>query len=157
MSQSSTLFTLGYSGFTPETFLEALQRAGVEVLIDVRRKPISRKKGFSLKGLQSYLEGQGVEYCHVPDLGMPESLLEERREGIEVGEYLAAFRRYLVTCDSVLDDILQTSQQRRCCLMCLEKAPEVCHRSVIADELKARSNGTLRIQHLSTPHAGDVE
>ncbi len=144
-----TLFTLGYSGFTPETFAGRLQAASVDVVIDVRRKPISRKKGFSLKGLSAFLKDQGIEYRHVPVLGMPESLLEERHEGMEAGEYLAEYGRYLQSCDDVLDDLLQQARLRRCCLMCLEKSPAECHRSVIADELKARCNGRMRVEHLA--------
>lgn len=150
----SILWTLGYSGFTPETFAAELHGAGIEVLIDVRRKPISRKKGFSKKGLAEFLEGRGIEYRHVPELGMPDDLLDERREGMEPGEYLAAYGKYLSACDATLEEIEPWVKRRRCCLMCLEKDPAVCHRSVIAEELRQRSNGRLKVVHLSQ---GDSE
>lgn len=143
------LHTLGYSGFAPETFAAKLLQANVAVLVDVRRKPISRKKGFSKNGLQAFLEKRGIEYRHLPELGMPDELLAERKDGMEVGDYLAAFGKYLETCDEALDDLLRLAQSRRCCLVCLEKDPAVCHRSVIAEELRQRSNGRLRVVHLS--------
>lgn len=147
--KTATLHTLGYSGFTPETFAAKLQAAGVEVLVDVRRKPISRKKGFSSKGLAAFLSDRKIEYRHLPELGMPETLLSERHEGMDVGEYLAAFGRYLNGCDETLDELLRQCEEQHCCLMCLEKNPRECHRSVIAAELQARSNGKLVVQHLS--------
>src|SRR5690606_25501465 len=42
-----TLFTIGYEGRTQEEYLALLGEAGVTLLVDVRRNPISRKKGFS--------------------------------------------------------------------------------------------------------------
>jgi uncharacterized protein (DUF488 family) len=147
-----TLYTLGYSGFTPESYAATLRTAKVDVLIDVRRKPVSRKKGFSKNGLAAFLKSQGIEYRHLPELGMPETLLEERREGMELGDYLGSFARYLETCDEMLDELLKSCQEKACCLMCLEKQPAECHRSVIAKELRARANGRLKIVHL----AGDV-
>ena len=41
------LFTIGYEGTTMDEFITALQRAGVERVIDVRALPLSRRPGFS--------------------------------------------------------------------------------------------------------------
>lgn len=146
--------TIGYSGFTPETFAATLQAAGIEVLLDVRRNPVSRKKGFSKAGLDSLLHSVGMEYVHIPELGVPMSLREELRDGGELGDYLHQFGRFLLTCDDALNRVLKLSLARPCCLMCLEKNPAECHRSVVADELRARANGDLPIRHLSGENSG---
>lgn len=146
---AATLHTIGYSGFTPDTFVAQLKSAGIDVLIDVRRNPVSRKKGFSKSKLSEFLRDRGIDYVHLPELGVPDELRDELREGIERGEYLYQFSRYLAGCDDALDDLLQRSLEQRCCLMCLEKNPAECHRSVVAEELRARANGQLRVQHLS--------
>lgn len=145
---SATLYTIGYSGFTPETFAAKLQSAGIEVLIDVRRNPVSRKPGFSKPALQRFLQEQGIEYVHQVALGVPEALRTELREGGDVGDYFGAFARYLAGCDEVLAEVEDRAHRQPCCLMCLEQPPSHCHRSIVADELKARSNGGLRIEHL---------
>jgi len=149
-----TLHTLGYSGFTPETFVAKLQSAHIEVVIDVRRNPVSRKAGFSQASLSKFLKEQGLEYVHIPELGVPQSLRNELQAEGELGEYLHQFGQYLMTCDAVLDDLERRLHARSCCLMCLEKSPEECHRSVIARELQVRSNGTLTIVHLLRSPAG---
>ena len=41
------LWSIGYEGRTPEEFLDLLRKAGVTLVCDVRRNPISRKRGFS--------------------------------------------------------------------------------------------------------------
>ena len=94
---AATLHTLGYSGFIPETFVAKLQSAGIEVLIDVRRNPVSRKKGFSKASLAEFLTDRGIEYVHLPALGVPESLREELREGGDLGDYLAGILTAPVT------------------------------------------------------------
>ena len=143
-----TLYTIGYSGFTPSSFVARLKSSGIEVLIDVRRNPVSRKPGFSQAGLSTFLHEHGIEYVHAVTLGVPESLRAELREGGEVGDYFAAFARYLAGCDDALDDVDLRARRQRCCLMCLEKRPTECHRAVVANELKARSNGEIRVEHL---------
>ena len=143
-----TLYTIGYSGFTPETFVTKLKSAGIEVLIDVRRNPFSRKPGFSKAGLEKFLRDRGIEYVHAVALGVPESFRAELRDGGDVGDYFAAFRRYLADCDEALAEVEQLARRQRCCLMCLEKRPTECHRSLITDELKARGNGMPHIEHL---------
>lgn len=150
---TATVFTIGYSGFTPETFAAKLKSAGVTMLIDVRRNPVSRKKGFSKAGLCEFLKEQGVEYRHLPDLGVPESLRNELRDGGELGDYLHQFGRYLETCDEALAEVIEQIEHRPCCLMCLEKNPAECHRSIVAKELMARMNGHLTVEHLRLDQA----
>ncbi len=143
-----TLYTIGYSGFTPETLVTRLKSAGIAVLIDVRRNPFSRKPGFSKARLEKFLQDRGIEYVHAVALGVPESFRAELRDGGDVGDYFAAFRRYLADCDDALAEVEQRTRRQRCCLMCLEKRPTECHRSLVTDELQARSNGMLQIEHL---------
>ena len=41
------LYTIGYKGRAADAFVEYLVGSGVEVLVDVRELPVSRKRGFS--------------------------------------------------------------------------------------------------------------
>ena len=70
------LVTIGYEGKCLENYLNQLLRAGVTVLCDVRRNPLSRKYGFSKGTLSKACEGLGIRYEHLPQLGIAS---EERR------------------------------------------------------------------------------
>ena len=59
------IFTIGYEGTTVPEFIAALQKAGVERVIDVRALPLSRRPGFSKSALRSALEESGIEYLHL--------------------------------------------------------------------------------------------
>lgn len=67
----SGLFTIGYEGRSLEAYLNALLRAGADILCDVRHNPLSRKYGFSKGVLGKACEGVGLRYEHLPELGIP--------------------------------------------------------------------------------------
>ena len=132
-----TLFTIGYANHTPTTLLDRLIANGVEVLIDVRDLPLSRKAGFSKLALAKAAGQRGVEYRHFKSLGVPSHLRRERKLGALDGRtYLDAFRRLLKEQTDVLADALGVVEEKRCCLLCLEQHPADCHRSVVAEELQ---------------------
>ena len=45
--------TIGYEGATVDAFLRTLREAGVELVLDIRAAPVSRKKGFSKNQLSA--------------------------------------------------------------------------------------------------------
>ena len=82
------LVTIGYEGKCLENYLNQLLRAGVTVLCDVRRNPLSRKYGFSKGTLSKACEGLGIRYEHIPQLGIAS---EERRNLETQADYDALF------------------------------------------------------------------
>lgn len=66
------------------------QRNRVDVLVDVRLNPISRKKGFSKSSLQQALGAARIEYRHERQLGNPKSNRDPFRRGLK-----SARARYL--------------------------------------------------------------
>ena len=62
------LFTVGYEGRKPNDLFASLQRCGVDLLIDVRDVPISRKSGFSKNALADGLASAGIGYLHLKGL-----------------------------------------------------------------------------------------
>ena len=65
------IFTIGYEATTMAEFLAALQKAGVERVIDVRAVPNSRRPGFSKNSLKNALAEVGIDYVHLKALGTP--------------------------------------------------------------------------------------
>ncbi|WP_218061767.1 DUF488 domain-containing protein [Planobispora rosea] len=62
---------IGYEGCGLGEFIRRLRRENVELLIDVRLNPISRKRGFSKTALSNALADAGIVYEHMRELGNP--------------------------------------------------------------------------------------
>src|SRR5919199_1287159 len=65
-----TIFTIGHSTHEADAFLELLRRAGIELLVDVRRYPSSRRfPWFNGPDLRRSLGEAGISYEHCEALG----------------------------------------------------------------------------------------
>ena len=69
------IFTIGYQQATQPAVLAALEEAGVEVLADVRARPLSRKPGFSKSALKAAVEGAMADGMSLAE--MQEAILLE--------------------------------------------------------------------------------
>lgn len=132
------LFTIGYEGATLDAFLDTLERAGVRTLVDVRAVPLSRKPGFSKRALAAALEGRGIGYRHLQRLGTP----AEGRQAARSGDHDKMRRLYLEHLqapDAQAEMAMLADQARETpsALLCFERRPEECHRSVLIEALDA--------------------
>ena len=64
---------IGYEGLSVDQLVARLQADGIEVLVDVRMTPLSRKPGFSKRALSEALSAAGIRYVHDRRLGNPNS------------------------------------------------------------------------------------
>jgi hypothetical protein len=143
------LVTIGYEGKSLERYLNQLLRAGVTLLCDVRRNPISRKYGFSKNTLSKACEGVGIRYEHLPELGIDS---EERRDLKTQADYDALFAEY--ECKNLLLQKKPLAKIRgwiktgeRVALTCYELLPHQCHRHCVAEAL-AHEMGKEPVVHL---------
>lgn len=137
------LFTIGYEGKSIEAFINTLIMNDVRLLCDVRKKPISRKFGFSKGKLEHITQTVGIKYVHIPDLGIE----SDKRSSLETPEdYRCLFKDYEKTLPSrlvYLNDVYRLLQQNtRVALMCFELEPKMCHRHIIRDYIV----GTHRVK-----------
>jgi uncharacterized protein (DUF488 family) len=121
--------------------VELLTHHGVELLVDVRTVPASRRMPhFAKAALERSLPQQGVAYVHMPELG---GLRKPKPDSINIGWRNVSFRGYA--------DYMQTGEfwagverlqdlaaERRTAVMCAEAVPWRCHRSLLADALTVR-------------------
>lgn len=148
--QPAGLVTIGYEGRSLESYLNDLLRAGVTVLCDVRRNPLSRKYGFSKSTLSNAGEGVGIRYEHLPELGIAS---EQRQELDTQADYDALFAKYeresLPQQRAALDKIRGwVATGGRVALTCFERLPEQCHRHCVAEALERMSGARLKAHHL---------
>jgi uncharacterized protein YeaO (DUF488 family) len=131
-----TVFTIGYEGVSVERYLNTLIQNGIRVLCDVRHNPLSRKFGFSKNNLQKYLGHIGMEYVHIPELGI---VSEKRNNLVSDQDYWNLFKEYKASLPKRreylerLYQILQT--HKRIALTCFEHDPSHCHRHVLRNYL----------------------
>ena len=134
-----SIFTIGYEGASLADFLERLKRAGVSTLVDVRELPLSRRRGFSKSQLAAQLERHGIRYVHKRELGAPREIRHELRETGDYRTYFARFNAYLRTQRDALERVVDECVGA-VVLMCFERDPAECHRSVVARELAKLAN-----------------
>lgn len=145
-----TIYTIGYEGLDIEEFISVLEEHGIDTVVDVRELPLSRKPGFAKKSLANHLQLSGVEYIHMGDLGCPKPVRDRYREDGNWKRYTEGFLRYLKTQEDAVEELASVAASSKCVLLCYEADAKFCHRSMVADALKAQHGA--RIKHL-TPAA----
>ena len=128
--------------------MELLRHHRVDLLVDVRSLPASRRMPHFAKGaLERSLPAQGIAYQHVPELGV---LRKPKPDSINTGLRNVSFRGYA--------DHMQTGQfwdaiqrledlatSNSVAFMCAEAVPWRCHRSLISDALTVRG---VEVRHI---------
>ncbi|MGH7655719.1 MAG: DUF488 family protein [Gemmatimonadaceae bacterium] len=131
------LATIGYEGKTLEAYLNTLLHAGVTLLCDVRRNPLSRKYGFSKGTLSKGCAGVGIKYEHLPELGIE----SDKRKSLETqADYDALFVEYvrdtLPAQAAALERVRGWIRDGEAvALTCYERLPTQCHRHCVSDAL----------------------
>jgi uncharacterized protein (DUF488 family) len=133
------LFTIGYEGKTQAEFLEELQSAGVQLVIDVRAVASSRRPGFSKTALANGLAECGIGYLHLRPLGTPADGRQAARAG-RVAEMRAIYADQLETPEAglALEQALAEACSRPAALLCYERSAPDCHRSMLAQRMVER-------------------
>ncbi|HMS94452.1 MAG TPA: DUF488 domain-containing protein [Tabrizicola sp.] len=137
----SVVFTVGYEGTDIDRFIRTLKAVGIERLADVRAIAVSRKAGFSKTKLAARLAEEGIEYEHFVALGDP----KPGREAARAGEY-DLFRKiygaHIETSDAreCLRDLVEFTRSAPTCLLCFERDPATCHRTIVAREVTEQTS-----------------
>jgi uncharacterized protein (DUF488 family) len=128
------LFTIGYEQSRIDDVIEALKRAGVELLIDIRAVAASRKPGFSKRQLAAGLDEAGMRYLHLQALGTP----KPGRDAVRAGhpEKMIPIYRAHIAGDQPQAELAQATslaRTNRVCVLCFERDPARCHRRLVAE------------------------
>ena len=148
MKHANVLYTIGYEGRDLDTFVSSLGRHQVERVVDVREIPLSRKRGFSKSALRAKLEDEGFEYVHLRELGSPKAMRHKLREDRDYQSFFRAFSTYLDNNLSAIEEAYQYVRNATCCLLCFERLPDKCHRSMVAEKIKERDGNGLKVVNI---------
>lgn len=157
----ASIATIGVYGFDRESFLQALAGAEIDLLLDVRQRRGVRGSEYAwanARRLQAALAEANIGYTHLKELAPTTELRElQYQEDARLGEgkrsrtVLAPeyARRYT---EEILDrvdlgPVVKWIGGSSAALLCVERDPEACHRSLIAARL-AREWG-FSVEHLA--------
>jgi uncharacterized protein (DUF488 family) len=133
------LRTIGYEAATQGSVIAALKAAGVEVLIDVRAVPASRRAGFSKRLLAASLAEAGIDYVHLRALGTPKPGRQAARAGRHA-DMVRIYEAHLAEPQAQFElaEALDIAKQRPSALLCYEADAAQCHRRIVAEQLTER-------------------
>lgn len=147
MAPSQQLVTVGYEGRTADDIVAELCSADVEVLVDVRLTPLSRKPGLSKTKLAEHLDRAGIRYVHLRSLGNPKDNRDDFRAGTEAS--LDRFRGLLrePVGAAGLDEVAALLGDETVALLCFERDAHRCHRRLIVERLR-EMHPSLSVRHV---------
>jgi uncharacterized protein (DUF488 family) len=144
-----TIFTIGFTKKSAETFFTRLQRAGVRRLVDVRLNNVSQLAGFTKKDDLKYFTKAicGIEYVHVPDLAPTADILDSYKKQ-KNGDWPLYERQFLNLMRSRrVEETMPRDLLDGACLLCSEEKPHYCHRRLVAEYLKEKWEA-VEIEHI---------
>lgn len=149
-SAKTVLYTIGYEGISLEEYLNRLLKNDVKLLVDVRNNPLSMKYGFSKSSLQRYCNNLGIEYVHIPEVGIQS---EQRKELNTQADYDKLFAEYcqnnLTKTTASQERILNLlKEKRRIALTCFEANICQCHRKHLAEAIENLPNFNYKVIHI---------
>jgi len=148
MTRELSIWTIGHSTRSIAEFIEALKSFDIQLLIDVRSFPGSRRyPHFNKDALRNSLADDAVEYLHLPELGGRRRALKDSQNVAWRNEAFRGYADYMETDDfeKGINRLLETSRRQRTAIMCSEAVWWRCHRGLIADFLKAGGERVLHI------------
>jgi uncharacterized protein (DUF488 family) len=145
------LKTIGYEGSDIADFISVLKFSQVDVLVDIRDVPSSRKKGFSKNSLREGVASVGIEYIHMKALGDPKAGRTAARAG-EMVKFRKIFCEHISTTEAneSLKVLANLAREKNVCLLCFERDHKACHRSIVVEKLLTL--GDFSIKHIGVPN-----
>ncbi len=155
--------TTGVYGFSEEEFFQALQEAGVDTFVDIRQRRGLRGSTYAFansKRLQERLAELGIRYLHYKELAPTKEVRQRQQEADKTSRTAKRQRTGLSQAfvDAYHEEILDNfdpqtlldalpPEARVIALFCVEREPEACHRSLVAQKLHNELN--LTVEHIT--------
>ena len=153
--------TIGIYGWTLESFLAHLRAANVRVVLDVRQRRGVRGPEYAWANslrIQAALDNAGIDYRHHKELAPTTELRHvqydaDAQQGVgkrsrmqQAPEYRKRYLREILDRVDLGELVHALPAEGTTALMCVERDPEACHRSLIAERLEAEPG--ISVVHL---------
>lgn len=148
--KETVLFTIGYEGISLEQYLNKLIVRDVKVLCDVRKNSLSMKYGFSKNQLRNACNGVGIEYIHIPEVGIESDKRQELNTQSDYDKLFAIYKK------EVLSNVRKEQYEifkllkakKRIALTCFEATICKCHRKHLAESISKLDGFTYEVKHI---------
>ncbi|HYG14967.1 MAG TPA: DUF488 domain-containing protein [Bacteroidia bacterium] len=156
------LFTIGVYGSTADEFFKKLTDNRIDTFCDVRHRRAVRGSQYAFANsqrLQDRLEQQGIKYLHFPELAPSQEMIKmqdeadhehhiRRRDRAELSpEFVKEYKKQCLHNFDAGEFIEKLgSDAKNVVLFCVEKTPEACHRTLLAEKIS--SGKKLKVTHL---------
>lgn len=141
------IYTIGHSNHSPETFVQLLTQAKIEVLMDIRSNPrspwVSYAKPYDLKQI---LKAAGIRYLYLGDIlgGRPS---DPDCYNLQTGKADYQAMQNKESFQGGINRLLEGLRKYRICVMCAEEDPSSCHRNLLVGEgLRRKGTQILHIR-----------
>lgn len=146
----ATIYTVGHGTKAIEEFIEVLTSAGIDVLVDVRRYPGSRRNPqFGRPALEKSLPAAGIAYeWHGDTLGgRREHKNPDTRHPLLRNKAFQGYADHMDTEEfrRATRDLQQRADSQAIAIMCAETLWWKCHRRLISDALYAQGNEVIHL------------
>jgi len=156
------IVTIGVYGYEEEEFFAALANARVDLFCDVRRRRGVRGALYAFANsqrLQARLAEMGIRYLHRQDLA-PDNDIRQAQYAVDKSQKVAKRQREVLSPEFITaygERVLSSFDSRAfveslpadtqvLAFFCVERAPEACHRLLLAEKL-AQDLG-LELEHI---------
>jgi uncharacterized protein (DUF488 family) len=142
------IWTIGHSTRSEQEFVQMLMAHRIEVLVDVRTFPSSRRfPQFNRSELAESLAKSGIRYQHEPHLGGRRAPREDSHNTAWKNAMFRGYADHMETgeFEAGIKELLELARDKQVAVMCAEALWWKCHRSLIADYLKAAGHTVLHI------------
>jgi uncharacterized protein (DUF488 family) len=150
MLPGPAVFTIGHSTRSIQEFIALLQAHNVEIVVDVRTVPRSRRNPqFNRETLPQSLQAAGIGYEHAAALGGFRRPIAQSKNAGWRNTSFRGYADYMQTAEfsAAIESVAERARRQRLAVMCAEAVPWRCHRSLIADALMVRG---IQVEEIST-------
>jgi uncharacterized protein (DUF488 family) len=152
-----TIYTIGHSTRTIDEFIDLLKTHRIEVLVDIRSFPMSRRlPHFNRENMEKSLAEAEVEYRWMKDLGGRRKRILKDSPNIALrSEAFRNYADYMLTpqFQDAIEELLQVAAKKRTAYMCAEALYFRCHRMLVSDYLTAHGHEVRHILDKNEPRA----
>ncbi|MBQ7226076.1 MAG: DUF488 domain-containing protein [Clostridia bacterium] len=127
----NSIYTIGYTGYSLDEFIQELKNKGINVVIDVRSSPYSeRYPDYNRDNLESTLASNRIYYRnYVKEFGARQDNRNfYSRDGYFDFEVFAKSEQFLSGVEKIKNSV---AKGYRVLFLCAEKEPIQCHRTIL--------------------------
>lgn len=140
------LYTIGYAGFSVDDFINTLKEKSIGALVDVRSSPYSsRFEQFNITNVKDVLNNNNIYYLFLGDeLGARPKDRSLYSNNSADFDKISKSSLFIDGCQRIRDGLSKFPV----CIMCAEKDPVTCHRTILVANKFRSLYPDVTIQHI---------